>query len=110
MRKISYTTDKGDVVTGYIVHDHFAVRKVGRFWQVDHVPTGMHMGRFNVTTRAEIVRRFERMLRDTQEINPCHEWGYSDWRDLLHRGINEGYGHAVFAAARAALTEPSDAA
>lgn len=108
MKKIEYHIHQGDnepkkLVEGYQLDQYFAVRKVGKYWQIDHIPTGMFLGKQFVKTRKEMVRRFDLMQKAVFEVNPCHTWEYDHWRDLLHRGNNKGYGHEVFTAARKAL-------
>jgi hypothetical protein len=83
MKKIEYEGWNGKPLKGWKVHECFAVRKVGKYWQVDHLPSNMKLGIPKVTTKKEMVSRFNNMIKAVEKRYPDFDWNHGSYNELV---------------------------
>jgi hypothetical protein len=83
MKKIEYENWNGQLVKGWKVHECFAVTKVGKYWQVDHLPSKMKLGSPKVTTKKEMVSRFNNMIKAVEGTYPDFDWNHGSYNELV---------------------------
>jgi hypothetical protein len=83
MERIEYENWNGQLVKGWKVHECFAVTKVGKYWQVDHLPSKMKLGSPKVTTKKGIVSRFNNMIKAVEENYPDFDWNHGSYNELV---------------------------
>jgi hypothetical protein len=83
MERIEYEGWNGQLVKGWKVHGCFAVTKVGKYWQVDHLPSMMKLGSPKVTTKKGIVSRFNNMIKAVEENYPNFDWNHGSYNGLV---------------------------
>lgn len=72
----------GRTFKAWRVDEFFAVAKLGKFWNVFHIQTGMRLGNPEITSRAEAARRASKIIPMTLAEEPGQDWSLSTYAGL----------------------------